>query len=77
MDDFRSSPDPIMQKAWKERLEPTMEDMKKYCKNIIYYTFKIFTCIGFFSIVTDGLPIQKIPLTKPKAALYFIFRSME
>ena len=38
LDDFRSSPDPIMQKAWKERLEPNMDDMKKYSKcNEIFY----------------------------------------
>ena len=67
-----------MQKAWKERLEPTLDDMKKYCKNIlIYIAFRIFTSIGFFSTVSDGLPLQKIPLNKPKVALYFIFESME
>ena len=63
-----------MQKAWKERMEPNLEQLKTAIKegsknNNHLFHFSIVMS-QFFGL-SDGLTLPKVPLTIPKIALYF------
>ena len=45
-DAFQHSNNPVMKKAWKERIEPYMDFYKEFFSGMHMYIFSYYTCTG-------------------------------